>query len=101
MVNNGCNVLEQPFVWAVVDEQDAISVGRKSFAKVAPSPRDYRTNTTRLHSFHDNRRHSCRILHNDAAKADVDWAFASFDEAINICGRIIARRIAKEKPADI
>jgi len=72
MVKNGCDVLKQPFVRAVVDEQDVISVGRKSFAKVALSPRDDRANTTRLHSFHDNRRHSRRILNNDAARADVD-----------------------------
>ena len=101
MVNNGCNVLKQPFVRAVVDEQDVFKVRRKSLAKVAPSSRDDGANATRLHSFQDNRRHSRRMLNNDAAKADVDWSLSSFDEATNICRRIIAWRIAEEKAADV
>jgi hypothetical protein len=101
MVNNGSDVLKEPFMRAVVDEQDVIILGRKSFAKVAPSSRYDRANATRLHSFHDNRRHSRRILNNNAAKADVDWSLASFDEAINVWRRIIAWRIAEEKAADV
>jgi hypothetical protein len=100
-MNNSCDVLEQPFVRTIVDEQDVVSVGRKSVPEVAPSPRDDRANAARPYSLEDSGCHFCTLLDDDAAKAKIDRPFAGFDEFIDVWRRLIRRWFAEKETANV
>jgi wobble nucleotide-excising tRNase len=101
MMNNSYNVLKQPFVRTIVDEQDVASVGRKPLPEVAPSLRDYRANVARPYSLDDSGCHFCRSLDADAAKAKIDRSFADFDESIDGCKQLINRWFAETETANV
>lgn len=100
MVNNSGDMLEQPFVWAVV-EIKYVRVLRLVHAELAPASGNEGSLTRDVDSLHQLRRHSIRIVDNNAAEADVHWCGTCPQESIQLWVRGIFGGVSEEEAANV
>lgn len=98
MVHNGGDLLEQPLVRAVANEEQIVGL---ICSQITPAPRDDGANSCSFDGTQDHGHQALGISYNNTSKANVDWAGARVQKPCQVVWRSIRRRVAKEEAADI
>jgi hypothetical protein len=96
------NMLEEPFMWAIIYEEDVFRVVLRVRTQSTPPSRNDCSNTidvTELHGLEDGFGEQTWIIHNDAAKADIHGCWAGLKKLLDLCWRLVVGLISEEESA--
>ena len=100
MVNDSCNAAEEPFVRAVIKEEDIV-VGLAALTQFAPATRDKSTCTSEFQGLQYCVCQSFGIFDYDTSKPNVYWLSAVLQELRQVFWWFVRRRVSEEEAADI